>query len=209
MDTLLAATLAHLVQVFGGSLGAAIVALSTAARLALLPLTFALARRNLRRQSILRALQPEIDGLRKRFEKSPENLFVETHQLYRRHNCQPFDLPALFGGFAQLPVFALLYGAIRRSIKIPAAFLWIKSLAAPDAALTVAVLLLTGLSAYLAPGLAAPARMTLITIQVILTAAIVWKLAAGLGLYWAVSNSVGLLQTIWLRSRMTQEAKPA
>ena len=35
--------------------------------------------------------------------------------------------------------------------------------------------------------------------QVLFTGLIVWKLAAGLGLYWFVSNLVGLFQVLWLR----------
>ena len=61
MHDLLAATLTYLVQLFGGSLGYAIVALSLGIRVALLPLTIPLARRALRNQAIARALQPEID----------------------------------------------------------------------------------------------------------------------------------------------------
>ena len=52
-------------------------------------------------------------------------------------------------------------------------------------------------------------RNTLITVQMIVTFLIVWKLAAGLGLYWVSSNLVGLFQTLWLRYRYDSASKPA
>src|SRR5436190_17153110 len=116
-------------------------------------------------------------------------------QLYRKHDCSPFDLPTLMGSFIQLPIFGMLYGAIRSSLSSSSAFLWIKSLAAPDFFLTLVILCLTSVSAYLMPSASAQMRSTLIIIQVVVTFFIVWKLAAGLGLYWASSGLVGLFQT--------------
>ncbi len=208
MHDLLAATLTYLVQLFGGSLGYAIVALSLGIRVALLPLTIPLARRALRNQAIARALQPEIDELKKRFEKKPERLFEEMRKVYRKHHYNPLDLPTLIGGFAQLPVFAMLYSTIRGALTANSAFLWIRNLAAPNFALTLVILALTGLSAHWMPTASEHARTTMIVIQLLVTSVIVWKLAAGLGLYWASSNFVGLFQTLWLRHRMPA-ARPA
>jgi len=60
---------------------------------------------------------------------------------------------------------------------------------------------LTGFAAYLMPSTSLQMKSTLIVIQVVVTFFIVWKLAAGLGLYWASSSLVGLFQTLWLRHR--------
>lgn len=191
--------LGFLTQCFGGSLGLAIVTLSFGVRFALLPLSVQLARRARRNQEILRALQPEIEQLKKRFEKKPERLFAEMRELYRKHHYNPFDIPAMLAGFIQLPVFAILYRSIRSALASHSAFLWIKNLAAPDVFLTLAILFVTGLSAYLMPSASEQARYVLITIQVAVTCLIVWKLAAGLALYWVSSGTVNLFQTLWLR----------
>jgi YidC/Oxa1 family membrane protein insertase len=209
MHHLLAATLVYLVQFFGGSLGCAIVALSLGIRVALLPLTIKLARRSLRSQAIARALQPEIEELKKRFGKKPDRLFEELGKLYRKHNYSPFDLGTLVGSFVQLPIFGMLYSTIRNALTANSRFLWIRNLAAPDFVLTLVVLCLTGLSAYWMPMASENARTTMIVIQLIVTSLIVWKLAAGLGLYWASSNLVGLFQTLWLRYRLPPDAQPA
>jgi YidC/Oxa1 family membrane protein insertase len=199
MHNLLTATLAYLVQCFGGNLGYAIVALSLGIRVALLPLTIALARRAQRNQEILRTLQPEIDELKKRFAKKPERLWAEISQLYQTHHYTPFDLPTLIGSFAQLPIFGMLYSTIRGALTGNAAFLWIRSLAVPDFILTIVILGLTGMSAWLLPNTPDSARATMIIIQLAVSLLIIWKLAAGLALYWASSSLVGLFQTLWLR----------
>jgi len=192
--------LTYLTQSFG-SLGCAILALSLGIRIALLPLTIMLARRAQRNQEKMRALQTEIDQLKKRFEKQPECLFEEMLKLYRKHDCSPFDVPTLVGTFVQLPIFGILYGGIRSSLGSSSTFLWIKSLAAPDFLLTLVILTFTAVSTHLMPSASEPMKSTLIAIQVVVTFIIVWKLAAGLGLYWASSGLVGLFQTLWIRFR--------
>jgi YidC/Oxa1 family membrane protein insertase len=199
MTTLIVAVLAFLDQNLGGSLGAAIMALSLAVRIALLPLTLRLARRARRTQAIVRSIQPELAALKRRFEKKPERLMEETMKLYKEHEISPFDVTTIVGGFVQWPVFAMLYGAIKRSLKASRAFLWIRSLSAPDALLTALILALTALTAFCMPSMSEHARTSMIAIQVVITALIVWKLAAGLGLYWVASNLVGFIQALWLR----------
>ena len=201
MNDLIIAWLASLSHSFGGNLGGAIVVLSLGIRAALLPLTIKLARRARRNHEIVRILQPEIEELKKRFEKKPERLFEEMRNLYRKHDCSPFDIPTLVGSFIQLPIFGILYSSIRGSLSSGGAFLWIKSLASPDFCLTLLILSLTGVSAYLMPAASAQMKSSLIVMQVVITFFIIWKLAAGLGLYWASSSLVGLFQTLWLRYR--------
>ena len=199
MYNILVAVLTHLVQWFGGSLGWAVLTLSLGIRLALLPLTIRISRRMMRNQQIARTLQPELDEIKKRFEKKPELIFGEMQKVYKKHGFSPFDLPAMLGSFVQLPVFAFMYRAIRDAATSGGAFLWIRNLASPDAWLTLAVLALTGAAAYFMPNLSESAKTTLILIQIAVTFFIVWKLAAGLGLYWVASSSVGLFQNLWLR----------
>jgi YidC/Oxa1 family membrane protein insertase len=208
MNDMILALLASLSHAFGGSLGYAIIILSLGIRLALLPLTVRLARRALRNQEIMRALQAEVEQLRMRFEKKPERLFEEMRKLYRKHDCRPFDIPTLVGVFVQLPIFGMLYSSIRSSLSSKSAFLWIRNLASPDIWLTLLIVSLTGISAYLMPS-HSEHRNTLIGIQMIVTFLIVWKLAAGLGLYWASSSLVGLFQTAWLRYRYASASRPA
>jgi YidC/Oxa1 family membrane protein insertase len=207
MNVSLVALLSYLVQFLDGSLGWAIIALSLGIRVAFLPLTIKLARRARRNQQIALALQPEIEKLKKQFAQKPERMFAEMGKLYRKNHYSPFDLPVLLGGFVQLPIFGILYRTIRRSLTPAGAFLWIKNLAAPNFLLTLVVVSLTALSAYLMPAASPHARMMMIVMQVIVASLIVGKLAAGLSLYWMSSSFVGLFQTLWLRHRPPQNAR--
>jgi len=202
MNDMIIALLANLSHSFEWQrLGWAIVVRSLGVRVALLPLTTSLARRARRNQEIIRRLQPEINRLRQRYEKQPERLFEEMRKLYRQHDCSPFDIPMLVGSFVQLPIFGMLYSSIRNSLTSSSAFLWIRSLASPDLILTMLILTFTGVSAYLMPSASGQMRSTIIVLQVVVMFFIVWKLAAGLGLYWASSSLVGIFQTLWLRYR--------
>jgi YidC/Oxa1 family membrane protein insertase len=207
MNDMIIGLLASLAHSCGGNLGCAILVLSLGIRAALLPLTIKLARRARRNQEIMRALQPEIEQLKKRFEKKPELLFAETQKLYKKHGCNLLDLPAMAVGFIQLPIFMALYSSIRASISSTSAFLWIKNLASPDFYLTLVIISLTGLSVFLIPNSSAHMRNTLVAIQVVVTFFIVWKLAAGLGLYWVSSSFISLFQTLWLRYRTVPVAR--
>lgn len=204
-DSLLA-LLAYLAQQFGGSTGWAIVALSVGIRVALLPLTLRLSRRQMRGQEIVRKLQPEIEQLKKTFEKNPERLFEETMKLYRKHGHSPFDLPAMAGMFLQLPIFAILYRAIGAALASGERFYWIRSLASPNGWLTLVIVMLTAAGAYFVPNMSEGTRAIMITLQIGITFFIVWKLAAGYGLYWASSSAVGLIQTLWLRRDAARRA---
>jgi YidC/Oxa1 family membrane protein insertase len=208
MNDMIVALLGSLSHFFGGSLGWAIITLSLGIRIALLPLTIRLARRARRNQEIMRVLQPEMAQLKKRFEKKPERLFEEMGKLYKKHDCNPFDVPTLVGSFIQLPIFGILYSSIRSSLSSNSVFLWIRNLASPDFYLTLVILTLTGFSAYLMPSASEQMRIGLVAIQVIITFFIIWKLAAGLGLYWASSSLVGLFQTLWLRYRNDRDLRP-
>jgi YidC/Oxa1 family membrane protein insertase len=202
MNDMIVALLANSSHLFGGGgLGWGIVILSLGIRVALLPLTISLARRARRNQETLQRLQPEISRLRQRYEKKPERLFEEMRKLYRQYDCSPFDIPMLVGSFIQLPIFGILYCSIRNSLTSNSAFLWIRSLASPDFLLTLVILSLTGASAYLMPTTSGQMRSALILLQMIVTFFFVWKLAAGLGLFWASSSLVGVFQTLWIRYR--------
>lgn len=201
MNDMVIALLAYLAQLLGGSLGWSIVVLSLGIRVALLPLTIGLARRARRNQEIMQRLQPEIERLKQRYEQKPERLFPEIRELYRKHDCNPFDIPTLIGSFIQLPIFGMLYSSIRASLGSSTVFFWIRNLALPDSLLTLVILFLTGLSVWLMPSTSQQTKNTLLVIQVAVTFFLVWKLAAGLGLYWASSSLVQVFQTLWLRYR--------
>ncbi|HLF24898.1 MAG TPA: membrane protein insertase YidC [Anaerolineae bacterium] len=189
----------ELARVYGGNVGLAIITLSLLVRLALLPITLRTARRAQARQAQLKGLQPEIERLKQRYRAHPERLAQELAALYQRRNYRPFDRARLLSALIQLPIFAGLYSALQRGLVNGGRFLWIGNLAQPDLSMTLIVAGLTYAASTLNPGLPQNARLLSALLPSLLTAALVWQLAAGFSLYWATSSAIGLLQTVILR----------
>ena len=85
----LEALLFILTQAFGGNLAWAIVAFSLSVRIALLPLTYQIAREAKANGAKLLALRPDLEKLRQRFSKDPRRLMTETSRLYAKHDYKP------------------------------------------------------------------------------------------------------------------------
>ena len=199
MNEMLASLMSQLAVLFDGNMGWAILALALAVRLALLPLSLHLARRMRANQKIVASLEPQVAEIRKRLADRPAEMFAAMSALYKANGARLFDRSSLLGALLQLPVFGLLYKAIGNAGAGAGPFLWMRSLATPDAALTGIVLALTALSAYFMPSAAPDKAMLMMVVQVVVTAFILWKLSAAVGLYWAASSAVSLLQSGVLR----------
>ena len=211
MNDVLAAAMQQFSLLFDGSMGWAILVLALTVRMALLPLTLRLARGMLANQQKIRQLQPQVDAIKARLAGHPQEMFAAMSALYKANGARVMDRSSLAGLLVQLPVFGLLYKAIGSAGSGSGPFLWMKSLATPDAALTAIVLLLTAVSAYYFPSAAGAPALFMLVVQVLVTAFILWKLSAAMGLYWLASSAVGAVQTFVLRheGRRTAAATPA
>lgn len=199
MNEILASVMSRLALLFDGNMGWAILVLALTVRLALLPLTLHLARRMLSNQQKIKALQPQADAIRERLAADPAAMFAAISALYKENGAHIVDRSSIVGMLVQLPVFGLLYRAISNASLGAGPFLWMKSLAAPNAAVTAIVLVLTAISAYYFPSAGAGTATMMIVVQVLVTAFILWKLSAGVGLYWVASSFVNAVQTSVLR----------
>ena len=189
-------------QVFGGSLGAGIIAVSLGVRLALLPLTIRLARRALAQQAILARLQPKLQRLQRRYRNDPAARLQRTQALYRREGLRLFDPAAMLGGLVQLPVLAGVYAAVRQGLGAASSFLWISNLLRSDVWLALAVALLSAVVAYVGrAGRAGQASGS--TTAVWLSAGFVllaaWRASAALVLSWGAGSLGTLVQGLLLR----------
>jgi YidC/Oxa1 family membrane protein insertase len=190
--------MSFLASLFDGSMGWAILCLALALRFALLPLTLHMARKALANQQKMKALQPQVEAIRARLKDKPQEAFAAVAALYKENGVRLLDRSTLLGALVQLPVFGLLYRTVSHASAGSGPFLWMRSLASPDAALTALILLLTGLAAWYYPSASDPS-MLMVAMQVTVMAFMVWKLSAGLGLYWAASSGVNAVQTLMLR----------
>ena len=198
---LLRATILGVAQVCNGSVGAAVILVSFAVRLALLPLTLRLARRAREHQRRLSELQPELERVQRRYAKDPAALWRKTAAVYRRHGVKPVDGRGMLGGLAQAPLFIALYSALRRGLG-EGRFLWIPNTSLANSVLTVLVALLTGLSMLSSPS-PESARNAQIVTAVLITATTLWFLGSTSALF-ALSTGAGSLVGIlqgWILRR--------
>jgi len=202
---LLAIIFTLLVQFYGGSVGLAIITLSSSVRVALMPLSLRMARRAHAQQAILSKLQPEIERIKAKFKSKPDRLAQETFTLYRRHGYKPLSGGSFIAVLAQLPIFAGLYSVIKNGIGLGSRFLWIANLAKPDIILTFLIGLLTLITSLVAPPLSHQTGNLALILPTIITLFFVWQISSGLGLYWAASSLVGIVQNVILRRELRRQ----
>ena len=97
-------------------------------------------------------------------------------------------------GIAPLPALVALYGAVRQASAAGGRFLWIGSLARPDWLLAIAATILTVAATATGSATPAPQRSVMLAISAAVTLVVLSKMAAGVGLYWAMSSVFGALQ---------------
>ena len=197
----LQAVLGTATQVFGGNLAAGIIAVSFTLRVALLPLTYSMARAGQRRTALLKKLEPELQRLRERYSKDPGRFMTEHNEVLRRHGLALVDGRSLLGAMAQAPIMIGMYTAVRNAIAgtVGGRFLWIQNITRPDALLAVVVASTTYAMMQLSPQLQQQGSRLLVVVPAIVTFVILLKLSAGFGLYWGASSLVGTAQSLLLR----------
>lgn len=198
---LLQAGLFAAMQACGGNLAGGIIMMSLAVRLTLLPLTYAIARRALRRAAVLRELQPELTRLRHRYQADPSRLAAEHARLLRQHGLSLVDGRSMLGAFLQLPFVGGMYSVVRGALASGngGRFLWIQNIARPDAMLGFMVAALTYVVALLSPHLQQQSSRVWMVVPAVLTFAVLLRLSAGLGLYWGASSAIAVVEALLLR----------
>jgi YidC/Oxa1 family membrane protein insertase len=205
-----------------GNFGWAIIALTFIVRLLMYPIFD----RQFRGMAAMRVLQPKMKEIQERYKDDRERMQRETIELYKREKVNPAAgcLPI----FLQIPVFYALYKVLTVSVEMrhQPFYGWIRDLSAPDPLTPVN---LFGLLPFTPPGLLAigvlpillgvtmwlqfklnPAPMDPIQKQVF--SIMPWvmmfamaQFAAGLQLYWVVSNILGIAQQKWLYHKYDTE----
>jgi len=208
-----------------GNFGVAIIGLTFIVRL----LMFPIADRGFRSMAAMKRIQPKMKALQERHKDDKPRQQQEILKLYKDEKANPAAgcLPILL----QIPVFYALYKVLMVSVEMrhqPFA-LWIKDLSAfdpltpvnlfgfldftPPGFLAIGVLpILVGVTMWLQMRLN-PAPMDPVQQQVF--AIMPWVLifvmapfAAGLQLYWVVSNVLTIAQQKWLYHRYDAEMNP-
>jgi YidC/Oxa1 family membrane protein insertase len=192
-----------------GNYGVAIILLTVVSKVLFYPLSV----KGMRSMKAMQALGPQINALRSKYKSDPQRLQRETMELYRANKVNPMGgcLPMI----AQVPIFYALYLALSVSPELQNApficfgrmfnvDLWICDLAGPDPTYVLPVLM--GITMFIqqkmtpTTGDPAQARMMLFMPIVFTLMFLIYPIASGLALYWAVSNVLQIGQQ-WLMDR--------
>lgn len=149
----------------------------------------------------MQKIQPEMQKLQKKYKKDKEKLNKAMMELYQEHNVNPAAgcLPLLF----QMPILFALFNSLRTYTFEPlehAGFFWISDLTNPDPIYVLPVLvgLATFFQTKVSTASAGPTAQNKVLLYFLplMIAYISMQFPAGLGLYWVVFNSSGILQQI-------------
>ena len=183
----------------GVSEAIAIVLLTAIIRSALMPLSLTVQwRLELNRQK-LRRLQSELAALRSRLVHDKRALGAATMALYRANGVRLVDRWLLANLGSQVGVGLGMYQAIGQSA-LSSGFLWIASLAKPDAWITALVAALMLLGMAIAPGaFADSSAVVMFVVASVIAVVAVAAMPSAFGVYWATSNVATLVQNVLLR----------
>lgn len=191
----------------GLSWGMAIIALTFAVRLAVLPLSLS----GIRSMRRLQLLAPHMKEINERYKNDPERKQRELMAIYKDNNVNPFSscLPFII----QIPFFIAIYSLLRGSTFITdvqdsgasQGFLFVKSvIEQPHGAETIVLIILFFITTALSllyttatnPAAASGAQKYLFLIFPVLFAPFIAKQAAGLAVYWIATNVWSLGQQV-------------
>lgn len=189
--------------VFNGSYGMAIIAITIAIRLVLMPFML----KNFRRQSEMKIkmdiVKPKMEDIQKKLKEAETKeeqmvLQQEMMALYREHNINPLNmgcLPILI----QMPIIMGLYFAILYSADVKShEFLWF-SLGSPDIVMTVVAGIIyfvqAQVSLWTVPESQKAQMKIMMYISPIMIVIISFSSMAALPLYWSVGGLFLIIQT--------------
>ncbi len=201
-----------------GNFGVAIMLLTLLVR----GLMFPIAQKQFHSMAAMRVVQPKMKALQDKHKGDKAKLQQEMMALYQSEKINP--LAGCLPIFLQIPVFYALYKVLMLSIEMrhQPFVLWIKDLSAPDpltpinlfgllpfeppSFLHLGILpILLGITMYLQfklnPQPMDEAQKQVFAIMPWILMFVMAPFAAGLQLYWVVSNVLTILQQKWLYSR--------
>jgi len=179
--------------------GWAIAFLTLVINLALLPLRISSIKSSLKMQRI----QPQVKAINEKYKRysltDPRRAEMqkEMSALYKQEGVNPVG--GCFPMLLQMPFLFAFYSMLGNAVELrQAPWLWIRDLSSPDPLhiLPVAIVITMFLTQKSAPQAGMdPAQQKMMQIMTPLMLGVIsWNLAAGLGVYWAISNVIGYVQ---------------
>lgn len=174
--------------------GVVLIVFGVLVRLVMWPLTT----KSFRSIQEMQKLQPELQRIREAHKKDPQRIQQETMRLYRERKVNPLGgcLPNLI----PMPILFALFFVFQSTIEFRGApFLWLPDLSQPDPFYILPILM--GLSMVVSSKLTMtdPKMAAMTYVMPIVLTFVFLNLAAGLVLYYTISNVLTFAQQWWLR----------
>lgn len=204
-------------NIFAGSYGLAIIAITVLIRLVLMPIML----KNYRQQQLMKtkmdAFKPEMEAVQKKMKEAKTKEEQTQYQqemmaLYQKHGINPLNMGCL-PMLIQMPIIMGLYFSILYSTDVKShEFLWF-SLGSPDIVMTIVAgivyLVQARVSLWTVPEQQKAQMKMFIYISPIMIVFISMSSMAALPLYWSVSGALLILQTYIGRKYYSQHPEKA
>lgn len=204
-------------NIFAGSYGLAIIAITVLIRLVLMPIML----KNYRQQQLMKtkmdAFKPEMEAVQKKMKEAKTKEEQTQYQqemmaLYQKHGINPLNMGCL-PMLIQMPIIMGLYFSILYSTDVKShEFLWF-SLGSPDIVMTIVAgivyLVQARVSLWTVPEQQKAQMKMFIYISPIMIVFISMSSMAALPLYWSVSGVLLILQTYIGRKYYSQHPEKA
>lgn len=183
------------IYAFVGNWGVAIILLTAAVRVLVLPFNIM----SYKSMKVMQTLQPQMKAVREKYKDDQQRMNQEIMALMKSHKANPLGgcLPMLL----QFPIFIALYQVLGHSIELyqaPFAF-WIHDLSAKDPYYVLPVLM--GVTLFvqqkITPNTMDPAQAKVMMFLPLLFSFFMLSLPSGLTLYIFVSGVFGVLQQLY------------
>jgi YidC/Oxa1 family membrane protein insertase len=174
--------------------GLVLIVFGVLVRLVMWPLTT----KSFRSIQAMQKIQPEIQRLRERYKNDPQRMQQETMRLYREKKVNPLGgcLPNLI----PMPILFALFFVFQGTIEFRGQpFLWLPDLSQPDPWYILPILM--GLTMFISSKLTQtdPKMAAMTYVMPVVLTFVFLNLAAGLVLYYTVSNVLTFVQQWMLR----------
>jgi YidC/Oxa1 family membrane protein insertase len=193
--------------------GWAIAFLTVVITMALLPLRISSMKSSMKMQKI----QPQVKAITEKYKRYSitdprrQDMQKEMSELYKREGVNPIGgcLPMLL----QMPFLFAFYSMLGNAIELRLAnWLWIRDLSAPDPLhiLPILIVITMFITQKSTPQAGMdPAQQKMLNFMTpLMIGGISWGVAAGLCVYWAISNLLGYVQQVFInRSELGQQIR--
>lgn len=193
----------YLASLLGGDYGLSIILMTILIRLLLMPLSLKQMKSSVKMKDKMGAMKPEMDAIKEKYKDKKDakvQMQQEMSQLYQKHNMNPLTSIGCLPLIIQFPIIIAFYYAIRRTPEIAThSFLWF-NLGQVDFVLpfvAAAVYFIQSRVSLIGMDEKQRKQMAIMgLLSPVMIGFISFNMPAALPLYWAVSGSFLVLQTL-------------